>query len=549
MISRRALAMALVVAVSVVMWLPRLAGPIDLRWDGSVYYILGTSLAEGRGYKLLNEPGEIDAVQYPPMLPAVVAVHQVLLGTSDPTIVGRALRLTSCVMFILYAVVVLRFLRIWLRLPYAVLGTFLSLFCTQAWFLSDTLFPEVWFSLATLLFLISARRDASRVHAGLAYFWAVCAYALRTIGLVAFVVWVLDSLLRRRFRQAALRAVLVTIPVASWQVYVASVEQSPEYNRAAYAYQRAPYMFYNVSYARNITLRDPFTPEKGRVRLERRIVRNALDLPVRFGETLSVSRNYFDMSLHRVFGKGPVVDRAIRWGLIAMLSVFGGVLVVGGAWVQLLARQTLVPLYVLVYCAALCLTPFPDQYLRYLMPIAPLLALMGLLCLAWVAGDGRPRSEVRLTQRTLPFVVLGPALLIQAVVAAAVYAGEHQSVEYVDGAGRRVSYALFFYDEAEREFDMVVDYLRAHARPEDVVAAGTPHWIYLRTRLKTVMPPFDADAARAQALLDTVPVRYLVIGEDKVGSERYTQPVVRRFDDRWTPVYSTARWTVYRRVN
>ena len=85
---------------TVLLWLPRQAGPIDLRWDGGVYYSLGTSLAQGRGYRLLNEPGEIESVQYPPLLPAVVAIHQVVLGTSDPTIVGRWLRLSSLFIFV-----------------------------------------------------------------------------------------------------------------------------------------------------------------------------------------------------------------------------------------------------------------------------------------------------------------------------------------------------------------------------------------------------------------------------------------------------------------
>src|SRR5262249_27711096 len=67
-------------AVLVLLWaavsLPRMHGPIDLRWDASAYYILGTSLAEGKGYRLLNEPGEIEAVQYPPLLPLIVAAHE-----------------------------------------------------------------------------------------------------------------------------------------------------------------------------------------------------------------------------------------------------------------------------------------------------------------------------------------------------------------------------------------------------------------------------------------------------------------------------------------
>ncbi len=58
-----------------------------------VYYVLGTSLAEGKGYRLLNEPGEIQANQYPPLLPLIIAAHQIVLGTSDPHVVGPWLRL------------------------------------------------------------------------------------------------------------------------------------------------------------------------------------------------------------------------------------------------------------------------------------------------------------------------------------------------------------------------------------------------------------------------------------------------------------------------
>src|SRR5687768_6956880 len=72
-----------VIVVVLLTWAPRLTGPIDPRSDAGVYYILGTSLYEGKGYRLLNEPGEIQAVQYPPLLPAIVATHQWALGTSD----------------------------------------------------------------------------------------------------------------------------------------------------------------------------------------------------------------------------------------------------------------------------------------------------------------------------------------------------------------------------------------------------------------------------------------------------------------------------------
>ena len=91
---REAVALAGVVLLWLAVWLPRLHGPIDLRWDASTYLVLGTSLAEGKGYRLLNEPGQIEAVQYPPLLPAMVAVHQRAMGTHDWQAVATRLRLT-----------------------------------------------------------------------------------------------------------------------------------------------------------------------------------------------------------------------------------------------------------------------------------------------------------------------------------------------------------------------------------------------------------------------------------------------------------------------
>ncbi len=541
---------AVVVALAALLWAPRASGPLDLRWDGAVYYILGTSLANGTGYRLLNEPGRIEAVQYPPLLPAIVAAHQAVLGTDDPARVGRALRVSAFVLFLAYAAMVARFLLWYLSPRQALVGALLTLFCLHTWFLSDLLFPEVAFATATLVFLFFAGRTEARRDAVLAYVSAVASYALRTVGLVALAVWVLDAALRRRFRQAVVRAALAAMPVIAWQAYVLSVEHSASYQHPAYAYQRAPYMVYNVSYARNIRLRDPFTPEKGSVNPVRRVARNALDLPASLGETLGVSRRYLEMGLHAAFGEGGTTNRIIDWSAFLALATIGVVLVCGGLVALAWRRLALVPAYVVLYLGALCLTPFPGQYQRYLMPIAALLALCALASLRLLDHESVSRSRlVRVVRGRGPRVVLAVCVAAQVAVAGWVYAREYRPVSYVDANGRRLSYRLFFYDDSQREFDEAVGYVQSHARFDDVVAAGTPHWIYLRTKLQAVMPPFEKDVDTAERLLDSVPVRYLLVGADVVASERYTRPVVQRFSDRWTLVYTSSAggWHVYRR--
>jgi len=526
-------AAVLVASVAAALWLPRLSGPIDLRWDGGVYYILGTSLAQGHGYRLLSEPGQIRAVQYPPLLPAIVAAHERLLGTDDPTTVGIWLRRTALAVFVAFGLVALWFARAYLPVPEAVLAALLSVLTLHAWFLSDALYPELWFGIATLLFLICLRRRGASQAA--AYPFALASYALRTVGIAAFAVWVLDSVVKGRFKQAGARAVLALVPIVAWQGYVGAVEHSDGYTHPAYEYQRAPYLFYNVSYARNLALRDPFEPQKGGVRYVNRIARNVIGLPANLGEVFTTSRGYLHMALHTLLDAGSRTDQIIALTLFVVLWVVGVVLTGGGAAAMVTRGDWHVPVYLLVYLAALTATPFPGQFLRYLMPVVPLLVVSALLFF----------KRISVTR-----FVLVPTLLMQLAVLATVYANDFSQVAYRDVRGKTVAYRMFFYGPSDRGFDEAVDYLQTHAHPTQIVAAGTPHWVYLRTGLRAVMTPFEDDPSTTERLLETVPADFLLIGHDVIGSERYTAPVVRIFSARWERVHSTSvgGWTVYRRV-
>ncbi len=245
------------VALAIGVWLPRLRGPIDLRWDAGVYYTLGTSLAENKGYRLLNEPGEIKATQYPPLLPAWIAAHQLVLGTSDPTVVGRALRLSFLLLFVGYIAAVYILARGFLPVEHAFGVTLVCLFNFYTSFLSDLCFPEVGFALATVILLVVHLRGG-RFSSFLAALCGVAAYALRSVGVCLLAAWAVDGLLKRQYTRALLRLALLVGVVGSWQLYIHSVETEPTYLRPAYAYQRADYLFYNVSYSRNISLTRSF---------------------------------------------------------------------------------------------------------------------------------------------------------------------------------------------------------------------------------------------------------------------------------------------------
>jgi hypothetical protein len=422
----------------------------------------------------------------------------------------------------------------------------------NTWFLSDLLFPEIPFALTTLLFLMLARKEGGPARGALAYVCAVASYALRTVGIVAFAVWVFESLIRGRYKQAAFRAVLALIPVVAWYSYIASVERSYEYSHPAYEYQRAPYLNYNVSYARNVALEDPFAPEKGPVRIVPRVVTNVLGMPLYLGEALSGPRPRLYSGFAAVLGNlsnQPRRRSATEWTVYIFLSLWGVMAMLGMA-VLLVRRQSTVPLYALLSIGAICLTPFPEQFLRYLMPIVPVTVLgavvfwkvLGTPARRWSTGRWRWFFEP-------PFPMLVLSLSLQVFVVAIIFGREHQSVAYVDLKGEPVTYRKFFYDTWYRGFDQAVDYVRAHALPTEVVSSGTPHWIHLRTGLKAVTPPFERDVAKAQRLLDSVPVRYLIVGADAASTQRYMEPLVRQLPELWEKVFTTEgdRWNVYRR--
>ena len=542
---RRWLAALVVVAVS--MWLPRLRGPLDLRYDAGVYYILGTSLAEGRGYRLLNEPGAIQAVQYPPLLPAVGAAAERVLGTDDPAVVGHWLRLASVLLYAGYGAAAYVMCRRYVSPGYAGLAALLTILHSHTIFLSDFFAADVPYAFVSTLFFAVGGGPA----AGLL---ALAAYGLRSAGIALLGAWVLDSLIRRRMDQAVLRGALAATAVLAWQGYTAYVKAEPSYAHPAYAYQRADYQFYNVGYAENMWYVDPFRPELGRVSgrgLLERVAGNLRGMPMTLGEGVSVHRGWWHGEVDKLNDRlpGSPVPLWLADAAVVALSVP----VIAG--LVLLARRgaVLLVLYTAGSLLLIALTPWPVQFVRYLVPLTPFLTLAVVVLLAassrWAAASGSRRW------RALRIVLLGAVTLIgaQQVLTLARSLIKYPSPAVVtDRSGVRHEYRLFFYDRPWRLHDEGLDWLARAARPGEIVATSTPHWAYLRTGLESVMPPYEADAARAAALLDSVPVTYLVVDQLSfldVG-RRYTIPAIERAPDRWRLIYSVndSGPRIYRRV-
>lgn len=548
-------------ALVLLLSIPKLKGPIDLRYDGSVYYVLGTSIAQGHGYRLLNEPGAIEAIQYPPLLPALIAVHQRLLGTSDPFVVGTVLRLTFHALYLTLVLLAYALARRFVGTGLAFLLGVLTALNSYSYYLADLCFTEIPYSAVTMGFLLcaGARKRWSTTASGVL---AMVAYLTRTSGLALLLAWVLDAVVDRRIRAALLRGVLVLIPVVAWQTYVESVKASDEYRTPAYEYQRAPWQFYNVTYADNLALVDPFRPEFGNLSWSgaaKRIVQNIGNLPLTLGEGTSLTQSAWKWPLFKVrVLVGQRIGRFL-WNhldpyfILFPLSV-GLFVIVGG--VSMLWGNTRLPgFYLLLSVGLICTTCWPEQNTRYLMPLAPLLILALIKGAIWVI------ERLRLVLPGIPITWVGKAVVAgliliasaQAFTAYMTYTTQHSKVVEHDLSGHEYTSQYFDFDSLWRGLFDSIEWIGKHAEPDAIIASTSPHLLHLHTGHLTVMPPYEADQNRCLDLLDGIPVDYVIIDRLKfldVG-EHYVEPALQSGFERWRIVYedSLGRVRIYGRIH
>jgi hypothetical protein len=546
----------LVLAPFVVLWMPRARGPIDLRYDAGVYYTLGTSLFQGTGYRLLNEPGEIPANQYPPLLPAIVAVHELALGTGDPAVVGPRLRLTFFLFSLGFLVAGYYLAKQYVGRGLAVLAGLICALHVDTMFFSDLCFAEIPFGLVTIgFFLVQGRWEKWGQAAQAAL--GVAAFFLRTLGIALLAAWVAEALLGKQWTRAAIRAGVALVPFFLWQGYVAHVRSDPSYVHPAYAYQRAAYMNYNVSYAENMSLIDPFIPELGKSNLSTRLLRlaqNVADMPATLGEMVSTRRQYWGWTLKAV-GKWighPGISRLERWPCVAL-----GVVVLIGLGTFALRREWLVLLYMLGTTAMICLTPWPGQFMRYLVPVGPLAAIAlfrGLTAMTTVlqrrasqtdAGKTKSMDSGPIARRVSGALLVG---VISVVLSAQMYAlrrlhDMRGTANYTSPDGVTRPYVLFFYDPAWQAFEHALTWLKANAQGDDIVITSAPYWTWLWTGLKAAQPAYEADSAVEQRQLETVGATYLILDAFVLSapdvSRRYAEPAVQAHPEAWELAYTT----------
>jgi hypothetical protein len=239
--------------------------------------------------------------------------------------------------------------------------------------------------------------------------------------------------------------------------------------------------------------------------------------------------------VERKFGFNPLPSSAVTF-LLTVVSVAG---VVG--WLLLVRRgEYVIPGYVATTLLVLCVAaPWPTQQVRYLAPIAPLLILGLVVFLSAVRGQllRSRRPRVRLLSDAVLVAVFANSLATWVQVHTTFFS---PNPWISDAQGRVYSYRQVFEHDGRIALDEAITWLRTHANRSAIVSAAMPQWVYLRTGLQSVMPPLESDPEYAQALLDSVPVRFLISETPDIFATRYVDGVVDAHPERWKLVFTAA---------
>jgi hypothetical protein len=481
----------------------------------------------------------------------IVAAHQWVMGTSDYFKVGSALRLAYFVLSGLFLLTSYSMARILLSPFYAFfVGTITALSFSTFLYPSDSLYAELPFALVSMLFLLFQQRSrSSLLYETMTGVCSILAYLLRTAGIVLLAAWVGASLIRRNFRQAAIRAGVIAVPILFWQMHTWRVINSDEYSHPVYSYQRAPYYYANVSYRENGSLIDPFRPELGRTnaaQLFGRIINNIESIPTSLGGSALVAPSYGPQFIDQVQHKTGLflsqIWRTLSSRLIYAMLIGIGLLAIAGAVGVAFSRQWFLSLYFGLSLGLIAVTPWPGQFWRYLAPITPLTVVFLILALLAVRRflTNRVIGSIGRVSSLVVAIPLAAVLLVQSMFAATLLKKAMYPVSYYDRDGQEHRLKLLAYESQWHSLDSTFEWLRRYAAPGAVIATTAPHLAYLRTGHKAVLPPFEANLDTASHLLDEVPVAYLVLDQfERPGiSERYMAPIATGKTHDWGLVFT-----------
>ena len=266
------------------------------------------------------------------------------------------------------------------------------------------------------------------------------------------------------------------------------------------------------------------------------------------GQTVSTREVEWDRLLRtalKVFG-GSVVSRTVVLVPICALAL----LVLAGL-IILLRRGSRLLLFIISGVAGLVwITPWTNQFTRYLMPLTCFFTIAAVLALSRIAGPllGWERHRLITPARVAISGILLAMFAVESYSTIRYFRHRASSDGIVFLPGNNGNgFRLFGHDRGWQAWDECANWLHKQARSDAIVATSAPHLLYLYTGLHAVFPPMEADPARERRLLETVPISYLITDsfEFMDASRRYALPAIEDDPARWQVIHSFGATKIY----
>ena len=482
--------------------------------DNVRYMILGESLRSAQGYLDLHLTGAPVHTKYPPGYPGLLAV----LGLAGGVQLFKAASLAfTAATVALTGLLGRRLFRAEVGLAAAaVMAVNPVLLQYSHWVLTEAAFvllvtAAVWAweggrgrpLQAAPVGPETASRGAVLTWTALAL--ASAAFLTRTAGLPLLAVAVLLPVARRRWRVAAVSAVIVLVVAGGWAGF-----------QALAAPDRAGYLG-------ELLMVDPYAPEHGTVGLAGLLARAAENAWLYVSAVLPASF-LTEPSAGRV---APSTGRLVL-GVCLLAAVLGG-------WVRR-SLESVGPseLFVLLYAGVIALWPsvWTDQ--RFLLPLLPLVVVYGLGGAAWAAEEAaRFRPEAAAGARRALVSVLALGAMIPGVLDAAEHVPKRLDCLADWQRGRPC------VDSAYAAFFEMARWTGENTAPDAVVANRKPEFFWWFSRRQGAVYPFSASPAVVLRGLDEMGADYVVLDGVFTTSLRYLRPAVLEHPDRFELLHRT----------
>ncbi len=470
--------------------------------DNARYFILGKSLAQGSGYRQIDQPDAPKEKQYPLGLPLLISAAQKVIHTP----------LGAKILISFFGVLSTLFCFYWLKgSAWYILYPVLSLVAFSGYLaeFNSYIMSETPYLSSSLLAIILLYRSLKNTNNRLLFFCAIGASLLpvnfRSAGIAFSVAWLVFVIMKKQYKYLIAHVIGLIVTLGATRIL--SGDSTP--------------------YIVQLLQKNSYIPELGLVT---------------FTEMIQRILNNIGTYSTLVIGQAlvPLGNKASP-DLIRTISCTATLLIFIGWLSQLIEKRWFISLYIFFYFGILCLWQEQWSSTRFIIGIIPFLyhyLILGMFILAQSISKRKITlaSELFTNESKKTFFATKTIVGVSAILLIV-------NISYQAGA-IPIRWKLSYDWE---NFFSCADWVRTHTGKSAVVISRKPGLFYLRSNRSSLIYPFSHDVDNIITFLRKYKVTHVVIDGFYWSrtTAKYMSPVILNHPKKFKVVYALQRPHTY----